>query len=118
MVGEKIIFHICRTNEWQAAIVAGSYEGSSQDVADGFIHFSTADQLSKSASIHRRGQQGLVLLSVDSGLLGESLKWEKSRGGNLFPHLYGQLPLTAVIRVDELAIGSEGLHVFPEELGI
>lgn len=110
------IFHMCKSDEWQAAIHAGIYPGSSQDRADGFIHFSTAAQVRTSAAKHRAGQTGLVLLTVDPSQLGDTLKWEKSRGGALFPHLYGTLPVSAVIQVDDLPLGDDGLHVFPDHV--
>jgi uncharacterized protein (DUF952 family) len=109
----RLIFHMCRADEWTAANAEGTYPGSSQDRADGFIHFSTAAQLAESAARHRTGQTGLVLLTVDAGLLGPALKWEPSRGGQLFPHLYGPLPVTAVLRVDDLPLGHDGQHLIP-----
>ena len=87
----QMIYHMCRAEEWTAAVKAKVYHGSSQDLADGFIHFSTADQIAESARRHRSGQDGLVLIAVDPALLGERLHWEPSRGGDLFPHLYGTL---------------------------
>lgn len=110
------IFHICRAEEWQAAEARGHYDGSSQDQADGFIHFSDAGQLRESAARHRAGQSGLVLLTVDAAALGAALRWEPSRRGLLFPHLYGPLPLGAVISVRPLPLGDDGQHVFPEVL--
>lgn len=107
------IFHICRAEEWRAAQARGQYDGSSQDQADGFIHFSGADQVVESAAKHRAGQTGLLLLTVDADRLGGALKWEASRGGALFPHLYGPLPLTAVLRAEDLPLGTDGRHVFP-----
>src|ERR1041385_8625090 len=96
----RLIYHMCRRDEWAAAEAAGLYRGSSQDAADGFIHFSTASQICASARKHRWGQENLVLVTVDADRLGSALKWEPSRGGVLFPHLYGPLPLTAVLGVD------------------
>lgn len=113
MTNPATIFHMCRAEEWEAARDAGAYPGSSQDRADGFIHFSTAGQLPVSAAKHRAGQTGLVLLTVDAAALGAPLKWEPSRGGQLFPHLYGALPVGAVRRVDPLALGADGLHILP-----
>lgn len=107
------IYHICRREEWEAARASGHYPGSSQDAADGFIHFSGADQVRATAAKHRAGQSGLVLLAVDEARLGPTLKWEPSRGGTLFPHLYGPLPVEAVIAVHDLPLGASGLHVFP-----
>jgi uncharacterized protein (DUF952 family) len=108
-----LIYHMCRAEEWRRAASTGSYDGSSQDAADGFIHFSTAAQIVESAAKHRAGQSGLVLLTVDAEALGDALKWEPSRGGALFPHLYGALPLGAVRRVDDVPLGADGRHVFP-----
>ncbi len=107
------IYHICRRTEWAAAEADGSYHGSSQDKSDGFIHFSTASQVVASAAKHRAGQSGLVLLTVDPALLGDALRWEASRAGARFPHLYGALPLRAVRRVEALPLGADGRHVFP-----
>ena len=107
------IYHVCKRAEWDAALKLGRYEGSSQDRADGFIHFSSAAQLAASVAKHRAGQDGLVLLAVDADALGPALRWETSRGGALFPHLYGALPLEAVRRVDDLPLGADGAHVFP-----
>ncbi len=110
-----MIYHMCKSEEWDAAKESGSYNGSSQDIADGFIHFSTAEQIVMSAAKHRAGQDGLVLLSVDDTALGEALKWEASRGGALFPHLYGELSVTAVRKIEPLTLGSGGTHVFPDD---
>lgn len=108
------IYHMCRREEWDAAEARGVYRGSSQDRADGFIHFSSAGQVSESAAKHRAGQDGLVLLVVQAEALGDALRWEESRGGALFPHLYGALPVTAVTAVHALPLGADGRHVFPE----
>ena len=118
MANNSIIFHMCGKNEWLAALANGIYKGSLQDISDGFIHFSTAKQVSKSAEIYRMGQRGLVLLSVEVRLLGGALRWEQSRGGELFPHLYGSLPLKAVTRVDDLKLGADGRHEFPDGLSL
>ena len=107
------IYHICPREDWEAAKAAGHYEGSPQDRADGFIHFSTAEQVEDSAAKHRAGQPGLVLLAVDPEALGDSLRWEAARGGALFPHLYGVLPLAALRDVWELPLGPDSRHVFP-----
>ncbi|WP_217425011.1 DUF952 domain-containing protein [Magnetospirillum sp. LM-5] len=106
------IYHMCRAEEWRAAQAVGRYGGSSQDVADGFIHFSTALQVEASAAKHRAGQDGLVLLEVDAARLGPALKWEPARGGQLFPHLYGSLPVAAVKAVHDLPL-VDGRHHFP-----
>jgi len=113
-----MIYHMCRAEEWKNAEADGVYKGSSQDVADGFIHFSTAAQIVASAARHRAGQDGLVLLSVGEQALPDTLKWEPSRGGDLFPHLYGSLPRSAVTAVDPLPLGPDGLHVFPATFNV
>jgi uncharacterized protein (DUF952 family) len=110
---KALIYHMCRADEWRRAEAAGHYPGSTQDAADGFIHFSTAAQVVESAAKHRAGQSGLVLLAVDPDALGAALKWESSRGGALFPHLYGALPCAAVRRVADLPLGADGRHIFP-----
>ncbi len=110
---DRIIYHMCRADEWERALSSGSYPGSSQDAADGFIHFSTASQVVESAAKHRAGQDGLVLLTVDGDALSEALRWEPSRGGQLFPHLYAALPVPAVLRADPLPLGPDGRHAFP-----
>ena len=104
---------MCRREEWTEAQAEGVYRGSSQDRADGFIHFSTRAQIVESAAKHRAGQDGLVLLRVDLASLGDALKWEASRDGRLFPHLYGDLPVSAVVRADDLPLGRDGRHRFP-----
>jgi len=110
----QIIYHMCRAEEWAAAAASGSYPGSSQDQADGFIHFSTKGQIVESARRHRAGQDGLLLVAVNAARLGDRLKWEKSRGGDLFPHLYGPLGPAESTSVRPLPLGSDGQHVFPE----
>jgi uncharacterized protein (DUF952 family) len=105
----QVIYHMCRREEWELAIEAGAYAGSSQDQADGFIHFSTREQLPESARKHRKGQSGLVLLAVDSSVLGAALRWEPSRQGALFPHLYGKLPLSAVRSASDMPLDAEGI---------
>jgi len=110
-----LIYHVCRRDELEAARTAGSYGGSSQDRADGFIHFSSAAQVVASVAKHRAGQDGLVIVEVDAGALGAVLRWEPSRGGALFPHLYGALPLAAITRAADLPLAAGG-HVFPWDL--
>ncbi len=110
----EIIYHMCRKDEWDAAMAAGAYGGSSQDRADGFIHFSRKDQIVESAAKHRTGQDGLLLISVDVDVLGDALKWEESRGQQLFPHLYSDLPIDAVLKAEDLPLGPDGMHVFPD----
>jgi len=108
---QELIYHMCRRPEWELAARTGVYTGSSQDVADGFIHLSTAAQLPESARRHRSGQTNLVLLAVDPQALGGALLWEPSRQGALFPHLYGPLPVAAVRSVSDLPLGEDGVPV-------
>lgn len=89
------------------------FRGAPVDLSDGFIHFSTATQAAETAAKHFAGQSDLLLLHIDSAKLGDKLKWEPSRGGALFPHLYGELALAAVTKVDSLPLGSDGSHQFP-----
>jgi uncharacterized protein (DUF952 family) len=108
-----IIYHMCKVEEWKAVYESGVYWGSSQDQEDGFIHFSTAEYIVDSAAKHRAGQDGLLLLSVDSDTLGDAVKWEEARGGILFPHVYGGLPVSSVSEMEPLPVGSDGKHIFP-----
>jgi len=110
----KTIYHMCRADEWQNAQTRGTYGGSSQDKADGFIHFSTAAQIVESAARHRAGQDGLVLLAVEAAAVNHILKWEPARNGDLFPHLYAPLPASAVRWFKDLPLGADGRHHFPE----
>jgi len=113
-MNDKIIYHMCKTDEWVQAQASGSYPGSSQDQADGFIHFSTRAQVWTSAAKHRHGQDGILLLAVDATALGDALKWEASRGGALFPHLYGPLNSDDVIDALPLPLDDNGIHIFPD----
>jgi uncharacterized protein (DUF952 family) len=112
-----VIFKICTAMEWREAEQAGVYRGSEADRRDGFIHLSTAEQVADTAARHFARQSDLVLITVDATALGDRLKWEPSRGGALFPHLYGELPLKAVRRFDPLPLDAGGKHMFPKSLG-
>jgi uncharacterized protein (DUF952 family) len=109
-----IIYKICPQAEWEAAARAGVHRGSPADLGDGFIHFSTAEQLAETAAKHFAGQRDLVLVAIDADALGPDLKWEPSRGGALFPHLYADLPASAALWVKPLPLDSEGLHILPQ----
>ena len=109
-----IVYKILPRPLWQAAERAGRLIGAPVDVADGYIHFSTAAQVAETAARHFAGHHDLVLVAVDVNLLGGALKWEPSRGGALFPHLYSTLDLAAVVGVWPLPLGPDGRHVFPE----
>src|ERR1700728_1499548 len=108
----RIIYHMCRADEWAAAEAAGIYHGSTQDRADGFIHFSTAVQIVESARRHRAGQDGLLLIALDADRLGDRLRWEPARKGDLFPHLYGPLAVAEAASVRPLPLDPDGGHVF------
>ena len=94
--------------------MAGLFKGAPIDLKDGYIHFSTAEQVRETAAKHFAGQSDLLLVSVDEARLGPALRWEPSRGGALFPHLYAALPLSAVTRVEPLPLGADGAHRFPD----
>jgi len=108
------IYKICERAAWEEAEAAGRFVGSPADSRDGFIHFSTAAQLPGTAARHFAGQSGLMLVAVDGDALGGALKWEPSRGGELFPHLHAALPLSAVLWVCPLADEREGRRPLPE----
>ncbi|ARQ00287.1 DUF952 domain-containing protein [Pseudorhodoplanes sinuspersici] len=108
-----IIYKIVPASLWQDAQEAGVFAGSEVDLRDGYIHFSTAQQVVETAAKHFAGQRDLVLLHIDADLLGDALKWEPSRGGALFPHLYDKLDVAQVLCVDPLPLGDDGRHVFP-----
>ena len=107
------VYKICSMTLWQEAGRNGVFRGSDDDRRDGFIHFSTAAQVADTAAKHFAGQADLLLVRVNIANLGEQLKWEPSRGGALFPHLYGELALTAVTPVDALPLGPDKRHVLP-----
>lgn len=109
----KTIYKICDAATWRTAELVGDFAGAPIDLTDGYIHFSTANQVEETAAKHFAGQRDLVLVAVDADALGPALKWEPSRGGALFPHLYGTLPLTAVRWIKPLPLGPDGRHVFP-----
>ena len=110
------IYKICEHKQWSDAERDGVYSGSAVDFADGYIHFSTAAQAAETAAKWFAGQRDLVLVAIDGDALGPRLKWEPSRGGALFPHLYGDLKLKAVLRVDPLPLDASGRHIFPKFL--
>ena len=107
------LYKICPRSLWSEAGRDGVFRGSPVDHHDGFIHLSTADQVAETAARHFAGQSELLLIWIDSEKLGDRVKWEPSRGGALFPHLYGGLDMAAVMRVEPLPLGSAGHHVFP-----
>ncbi|QSZ55807.1 DUF952 domain-containing protein [Rhizobium sp. ZX09] len=111
-----IIYKIVPETLWNEARAKGVFDGAAIDLTDGFIHFSTARQVAETAARHFSGQADLLLIAVDGAALGDKLVYEPSRGGDLFPHLYGSLPLTAVLWETLLALDHDGQHQFPEIL--
>lgn len=104
-----LIYKILSRAEWDAAQAAGRFEGSAVDLADGFIHLSGADQAQETAAKWFAGQADLVLLGVEAEALGEALKWEASRGGALFPHLYRPLLPSEVVSQKRLELNADGV---------
>jgi uncharacterized protein (DUF952 family) len=109
-----LIFKICPASLWREAEGRSLFEGAPVDYADGFIHFSTAEQAVETATRHFAGQTDLVLVAVEADRLGAALRFEPSRGGDLFPHLYGPLELHHVLWVKSLPLDAAGRHVFPD----
>ena len=107
----SLVYKIVPRALWLEAEEIGSFAGAPVDLADGFIHLSAADQVVETARRHFAGQSDLLLVAVEAGALGDGLRWEASRGGALFPHLYGSLPLAAAAWAKPLPLGAEG-HVF------
>ena len=112
-----LIYKIFRAEEWAALRAEGHTAGAPVDLADGFVHFSTAEQAAETAARHFAGQDGLFLLAVEAEPLGDALKWEPSRGGALFPHLYRDLQLADVAWAQPLPL-VDGRHDFPAGLGL
>ncbi|MFS2151648.1 DUF952 domain-containing protein [Rhizobium sp. Rhizsp42] len=108
------LYKIVTETLWQDARAAGVFRGAAIDLKDGFIHFSTASQAVQTAALHFAGQTGLLLVAVDGVALGDKLIFEPSRGGDLFPHLYADLPLSAVLWEKPLPPDAEGKHIFPD----
>ena len=105
-------FKIVDADEWTAAKTVGAYAGSAVDLADGYIHLSTGDQLAETVRKHYAGRENLLLLTVDLTALGDMLVWEPSRGGALFPHIYGPLPVEAVTATRAFAVEADGAMAF------
>jgi uncharacterized protein (DUF952 family) len=108
----RFLYHMARRSDWAQAEIAGFYHGSADDKRDGFMHFSTAAQVAESARRHRAGQTDLVLIVVAEDGAGP-WRWESARAGDMFPHLYADLPVKAAVGVHDLPLGDDGLHVFP-----
>ena len=109
-----LIFKVTAKDAWSEAEDSGTYAGSPDDVRDGYIHFSTAEQLAGTLAKYYAGHDDLVLAAVDPVGLGSSLKWEAARGGALFPHLYGVLEMADVAWVRPLPLDRDGRHRLPK----
>ena len=110
----RIIYKICPQLLWRKAEKAGFFVGAPIDIQDGYLHFSTAEQVRETAARHFAGQRDLLLIAIDADSLGHALRYEPSRGGDLFPHLYAHLPLSAVRWVKPLPLDNDDQHVFPD----
>lgn len=106
-------YKVLTATQMAALLSEGSFSGAPIDLADGFIHLSTADQLDETVAKHFAGQGDLHIAAVDLAALGDTVKWEPARGGALFPHIYGALPLSAVIAYGPLRFGEDGRIVLP-----
>lgn len=111
MTPDQIVYKIVPAELWRACLARGRFAGSAADVRDGFIHLSTAAQVRETAARHFAGTEDLLLVAVCATAV--PLRWEPSRGGDLFPHLYGELDLSAVRWVKPLPLDTAGTHQFP-----
>ena len=109
-----VAYKIVDAAEWRAAVAEGRYDGAPVDLADGYIHMSTETQLAETARRHFAGRSDLLLLTVDLSKFDDDLVWEPSRGGDLFPHLYGRLPLSAVEGERGLSVSDDGVMIFDD----
>lgn len=112
----QTVYKICPRAAWDAACLSGHYTGSEDDARDGFIHLSAAHQVAATAAKYFRGRPDLVLVAIATTRLGHDLAWEPSRGGELFPHLFTPLPVTAALSVTQLTLANDGVPVIPEFL--
>lgn len=112
-MSELFAFKILTREQWETFRAEGVFTGAPVDVADGYTHLSARDQVHETAAKHFAGQDNLVLAMIDLVALGDAVRWEPSRGGALFPHVYGSLPLDAVTTTAKIRLGPDGRHVFP-----
>jgi uncharacterized protein (DUF952 family) len=112
----EFIYKIATFEEWDAALESGTYDGAPIDLKDGFIHFSTAEQLRETAAKHFAGLENLILIKVATAPMARHYKMEVSRGGALFPHLFAKLPTDNAVEWQELLLGPDGIHIFPSDI--
>jgi uncharacterized protein (DUF952 family) len=105
------IYKIATVAQWRLAEETGVFEGAPIDVADGYIHFSTAEQVAETLARHFAGQRDLLLVAVDADPFGSAVRWEVSRGGQRFPHLHAPLPVSAALRISAIPVGADGRHL-------
>ena len=111
--GKGLIYKVVSAQEWSVAKEQGEFRGAAIDLTDGYIHFSTAEQLRETVKKHFAGQTDLLLVGVEVDRLGDELKWEPSRGGALFPHLYAPLSIDSVVMTQDMPVGEDGKHIIP-----
>ncbi len=116
MSNSEHVYKIVTEAQWNEALTSGIFKGAPVDLADGYIHFSTSEQMRETAQKHFHGQKDLLLVEVATADLGDALKWEVSRGGALFPHLYAELDIASAQRVMPLENLTDGGHKFPEDV--
>ena len=109
----KSIYRLCEKNDWDHALTLGVYRGTDLDIQDGYIHLSTAEQVMETAKIYFCGVEHLLLLRINANELGDDLRWEKSRNGEIFPHFYGPLKTEFIRTITELKLDDNGIHIFP-----
>jgi len=114
----EVVYKIVGFEEWDSAVESGSFEGSEVDLKDGYIHFSTAEQAPETAAKHFAGRDDLLLVAVETEPMARHYKMEPSRGGALFPHLYARLPVANALWWQELKLGEDGIHIFPDEFPV
>jgi uncharacterized protein (DUF952 family) len=113
---QQFVYKVAPRTAWDAACRTGTYEGSADDLRDGFIHLSSREQLAGTLAKHFHGQDDLVLIQFETRALGEALRWEVSRGGQLFPHLYTGLPTQQALAIRALLLSDDGVPMLPEDL--
>jgi uncharacterized protein (DUF952 family) len=103
------VYKIVSRQAWNDAVARGRFDGAAIDLRDGYIHLSTAVQAQETATLHFHGQAGLVLVALSTEALSDALKWEPSRGGQLFPHLYAPLDPALALEVRDIPLDAEGV---------